>query len=582
MERHLAAILIADVVGYGRLSRIDEEGTRAHFQTDLQEIFEPRIAAHHGRLVKTMGDGILVEFRSMVDALRCAVEIQQQKAQVNELIPPERRLDFRIGINLGDILVEGDDIHGDVVNIAERLQGLAEPGGIAISAPACDQVRGKLPVGFASLGNQKMKSIAEPVQVYRVLIGAETASKTAGPRLIAEDDRKPPVIAVLPFENLSSDEGWTRLADGLSADMTGDLARYPDLAVISRQTMQSYRGSSDTRSVGRELNANYLLEGTLQAIGQHVRVAVQLVDARTGANVWSARFEELIDDFFVMQDKVTQSVINALAGTFGKLATIGREAARRKMPSNLDAYDCYLLGVELHDKFTTGTRAEAIRKLSRAVELDPNFARAWMMLGLAHAVEACYAFSPDSATSIKLWRECMETAVMLDPTDPMTRLFLGDLRGIDGDLSGAAEEHDRALALAPNNADVLSMLGASRALVCGNPAEACALAERALRLNPQAPSWYYAQLARAKFVAGRCEECLSALRQSPPDNPVTLMFRALCHASLGDVAQAQTIAKKIGVEFPTFTVENFIRTYPVTNPPALAAIKEGARLAGLY
>ncbi|MER8909266.1 hypothetical protein NKH99_16595 [Mesorhizobium sp. M0854] len=584
MERHLAAVLIADVVGYGRLSQIDDEGTRALFRTDLNEVFKPRIAAHHGRLVKTMGDGMLVEFHSVVDALRCAVEIQQQKAEVNVFKQPERRLDFRIGINLGDVIVEGDDIHGDAVNIADRLQGLAEPGGIAISATACDHVRGKVPIGFASLGVQKMKSIAEPVRVYRVLIDPATAGKILGakPRLSSGDDSKPPVIAVLPFENLSADDGWTRLADGLSADMIGDLARYPDLAVISRQTMQSYRGrASDTRSVGRELNADYLLEGTLQAIGQRVRVAVQLVDTRTGANLWSARFDESTDDFFLMQDSITQNVINALAGTFGKLANLGREVARRKPPSSLGAYDCYLLGVELHDRFTTDARAEAIRMLSRAVELDPGFARAWMTLGLAHAVDAFNAFTPDSATSVERWRECVEKALALDPTDPMTRLYMGALRAIDGDISGAAEEYDRALALAPNDADVLSMLASSRALVCGNPEEGCALAERALRLNPQAPSWYYAQLARARFVAGRYADSLSSLCQSPPDIPVTLMFRALCHALLEESAQAQSIARRIAVEFPRFTVENFIRTYPVTNPLALAAIKEGARRAGI-
>ncbi|MER8531114.1 adenylate cyclase, partial [Mesorhizobium sp. M1272] len=216
------------------------------------------------------------------------------------------------------------------------------------------------------------------------------------------------------------------------------------LAVISRQTMQSYRGrASDTRSVGRELNADYLLEGTLQAIGQRVRVAVQLVDTRTGANLWSARFDESTDDFFLMQDSITQNVINALAGTFGKLANLGREVARRKPPSSLGAYDCYLLGVELHDRFTTDARAEAIRMLSRAVELDPGFARAWMTLGLAHAVDAFNAFTPDSAASVERWRECVEKALALDPTDPMTRLYMGALRAIGGDISGAAEEYDR-------------------------------------------------------------------------------------------------------------------------------------------
>ena len=392
---------------------------------------------------------------------------------------------------------------------------------------------------------------------------------------VVDREGRPPVIAVLPVENLSGEENWARLAEGLSADLIAELARYRDLSVISRYTMRSYRGHmSDAR-----LHADYLLEGSLQALGERVRVAVQLIDSRTGASLWSERFDEAASDFFAVQDRVTHHVVNGLAGCFGKLASLGRDVARRKPPGNLNAYDCYLLGVELHDRFTSRSRADAIRMLSRAVELDPGFARAWGMLGVAHAVDACNAFTSDPTASVRQWRKCIEKALLLDPADALARIFMGNLRAIDGDIAGACEEHDRALALAPNDADTLAMLASRRALVCGNPEEGCALAERALRLNRQAPGWYYAQLACARFAAGRYGDSLTALRQGPPDAPATLMFVVLAQALLDDTTAASAVARRIAEEFPGFTVDNFVRTYPVTNPPALAVIREGARLA---
>jgi TolB-like protein len=399
---------------------------------------------------------------------------------------------------------------------------------------------------------------------------------------LSTDDSGPPVVAVLPFDNLSGDRRWNRLADGLSADIMVDLARYPDLAVIARQTMLSYTGRrDDVRCIGRELNADYLLEGTLQAATQQLRICVQLVDARTGVDLWTARYDQPVDDLFVMQDGVTRNVINVLASCDGKLANLRRDVARRKPPASLRAYECYLLGVEQHDKFTRESNLEAIRLLSRAVELDPGLARAWSVLGLVYAVNAYNAFSADPSVPIERWEACTEQALMLDPADCNARLCMGDLRAVQGDLAGAAEEHERALELAPNDADNIAMIAGSRALVTGHPQQCIALAERALRLNPHAPPWYYSQLGRASFVAGRYREALAAFRQSPPNSPGTLLFLAAGHAMLGEERQARKISDRLAGEFPTFTVEGFIRSFPVTNPTAIAAIREGARRAGL-
>ena len=367
MERRLAAVLIADVVGYGRLSQIDEEGTRARFQADLKEIFEPKIAAHRGRLIKTMGDGLLVEFPSVVDALRCAVEVQQEKAKRNAAAPPEQRLDFRIGVNLGDVIVEGDDIHGDGVNIADRLQALAEPGGVAISGTAYDQVKAKLPVGYASLGEQKVKSIAEPVRVYRVAAwtrrrparpsprrrdlrvmararqqprrssrswwparrawwqpwqtAGEAAQVTAAPR--PPDTR--PSLVVLPFDNLSDDNEQGYLADGITEDLTTELARIPGLFVISRNAAFTYKDKAvQPAQIASELGVRYILEGSIRRAGDDMRINAQLIDATTSGHMWAERFDGAWGEVFALQDKVIENVGQAL-----KLRLISGQERRR-------------------------------------------------------------------------------------------------------------------------------------------------------------------------------------------------------------------------------------------------------------
>ena len=333
-------------------------------------------------------------------------------------------------------------------------------------------------------------------------------------------------------------------------------------------------------SIGRELNADYVLAGTLQAAGQEVRIAVQLVDTGTGVALWTARYDRSAEDLFAMQDSVTESVINVLGTWCGKFAKLGREVARRRHPANLRAYDCYLLGIEACQKITPSSNREAIRLQSRAVELDPGLARAWAALGIVYSIEAFNAYSPDPANSSKRSKTCLEQAVQLDPADSLARICLGESHALYGDLKKCVEENEYALSMAPNNADTLAMSAGTRALVTGDARHGYELAKRAVRLNPHAP-WYHGMLGRCSFVLGLYRECLVAFRQVPPESPATLLFVAMAHAMLGENAQATKITARLASEFPHFTVENFISGFPVTNPPAIAAIREGAHRAGL-
>jgi TolB-like protein/DNA-binding CsgD family transcriptional regulator len=409
----------------------------------------------------------------------------------------------------------------------------------------------------------------------------EQESGQARPDGLPADNSGPAVVAVLPFDNLTADERWNRLADGLSADIIVDLARYPDLAVIARQTMLSYKGRrDDVRFIGRELNADYLLEGTLQAAAQQLRICVQLVDARTGVDLWTARYDRSADDLFAMQDMVTENVVNILASCCGKLAKLRRDVVRRKSTASLRAYDYYLLGVEQHNLYTHASHAEAVRLLTSAIELDPGLARAWTVLGLAHAVAAINAFTDDPSAAKERWRLCLERALALDAGDTHARICLAELRALQGDLDATEREYDLALAAAPHDADTLALLAGGRAFVTGDPWEGCELAKRAIGLNPHVP-WYYSMLGRSSFVVGLHRECLTAFNQAPADSPATLLFQAMAHAMLGEIPQAKKLADRLEREFPNLSAQGFIGAYPVTNPPAIAAIQEGARRAGL-
>jgi TolB-like protein/class 3 adenylate cyclase/tetratricopeptide (TPR) repeat protein len=626
-DRKLAAILAADVVGYSWLVGDDEAGTIARLRALRKELLEPLVAEYHGRVVKLMGDGALVEFASAVDAVECAVAVQRGVAEREAAVPPERRIAFRIGINVGDIIVEDGDILGDGVNIAARLEGLAEPGGVCTARNVYNQVKDKVELAFEPMGQHRVKNIAEPITVYRVLPGrakrrpASMASALRGRGTVgiavavmlvlavgaaaiwytfslpvseppvstaAGSGERPalplpdrPSIAILPFENLSGDPRWERFVGGITEDIITDLARHPDLFVIAHNSTEAYKAKGvDVRQVGRDLGVRYVLEGSVQADAGRVRVTAQLIDAATRGHLWAARYDQPEGELFAIQDEVVQKIANSVGEWHGQVARARLLVAKRKPPASLDSYDLYLLGIEQKHKFTKESEAEAIQLLARAVELDPDFARAWVGLAMAHFINASYGYSDDPPADMKRFRECIERALTLDPTEPMALIMMGDIRATRGDVTGANEEYERALAAAPGDAEMLALLS-TEALGTMEPERAAAFGRQALRLNPSAPNYYFLFLAYAEYARGAYREAIALLRQIPMDSPPPILFLALAHAQAGETEEAKHLAARLQTEFPSFTLDDFIRDYAVTSPAAIDLIREGATKAGL-
>ncbi len=369
VERRLTAILAADVAGYSRLTGIDEEGTHARLKEHLRVVVDPCIARHRGRIVKNTGDGLLAEFGSVVDALRCALHVQRGMAECNKSLPAESRIEFRIGINLGDVILDAGDIFGDGVNVAARIEALAEPGGICLSDDAQRLVRGKLDVAFEDAGEQRLKNIASPVRVYRVRPAGKAAAAAAPRPALALPDK--PSIAVLPFQNLSGDPEQEYFADGIVEDIITALSRFRNLFVISRNSSFTYKGRAvDVKQVGRELGVRYVLEGSVRKAASRVRITAQLIDAATGGHLWADRFDGALENIFELQDQVTERVVGAIAP---KLEQAEIERAKRKPTGSLDAYDYYLRAHATIHPWTRAGNEEALKLFYRAIELDPGF-----------------------------------------------------------------------------------------------------------------------------------------------------------------------------------------------------------------
>ena len=411
----------------------------------------------------------------------------------------------------------------------------------------------------------------------------ELASEIARPAegtTAAATEQGPPVLALFPIESLNEEQRWRRFADGLSSDICVDLARYADLPVIGFHTMKLLGNHPENYDDHvQAVGATYAVTGQVRADDRQVRLTIQLSETRSGLTLWSERYDRPIGDILALQDNLTESVVNALAGCFGKLAALVRSASRKKTRSNLHSYDYYLLGVEQLNRFSAEGNAAAIELLTRSLQLDPARVRAWIELAYAYSVQACNGYGVDLATTIGNWRSAIEQALRLDPTNPFAHTCLGDLKACLGDLKGAADAQAMALQHGKHSADTLALLAGSKALVAGDPDEAMALIEKALSLNPLAPPWYYGMLGRALFVTGRHAESLSALEHSSQESPNTLMFQAMAQAFVGQSSEAASTALRLKTEFPLFSVERFIAGYPVTNPPALQAVQEGSRLA---
>jgi adenylate cyclase len=371
--RRLTAILAADVAGYSRLMGADEEATHERVQAHLRELVNPKIGAHRGRIVKNTGDGFLAEFASVVDAVRCAVEVQRGMAKRNEGTPPESRIEFRIGVNLGDVIVEEHDIFGDGVNVAARLEGLAEPGGICISGTVRDHIGERLPYAFEDIGEQIVKNIARPVRAYRIAperVGSAVEPPPASPQPLLLPDK--PSIAVLAFQNMSNDPEQEFFADGIAEDIITALSRYPFLFVIARNSPFTYKGRAvDVKQVGRELRVRYVLEGSLRKAGNRIRVTAQLVEAETAKHVWAERYDRDLADVFAVQDEITEAVTIAITPA---IAEAEQQRAVRKPPGSLDAWAAYQRGLWHFNKVSADDNTLARKFFQQAVDLDPSFA----------------------------------------------------------------------------------------------------------------------------------------------------------------------------------------------------------------
>jgi adenylate cyclase len=561
MERRLSAILAADVVGYSRLMETDEAGTLIALKTHRRELIDPKITEHGGRVVKLMGDRVLVEFASAVAAVACASAIQQGMQARNAEVPEDRRIEFRIGINLGDVVVEGDDIYGDGVNIAARLEGLADPGGICISTNVQEQLTGKMDIAFEDGGEQTVKNIARPIGVWRWPAGA-TGQARPGPALPGK-----PSIAVVPFVNLSGDPEQEFFADGMAEDIITGLSRYRWFFVIARTSSFTYKGRAvDVKQISRELGVRYVVEGSVRKAGNRVRVSAQLIDARGGHHIWAERYDRDLDDIFALQDAITETIVAAIEPEIG---VVERERAGRKPPNNLDAWDSYQHGLShFHDDLTEDGRAEAKRWLHRACELDPDFAAAYADLAWMYTIDATLGLTDDPEAGLEAAAQAAEKAVALDAKDPGARVALGRVHILRNAYDRAIAEMEAALEL--NASFDRAYYGLGMALLYGGrPEDSIPRFEHAIRLSPRSPrSWTYPQLlACAYFNLGRYEDAVAwsekaVQKPNAPYMPFVHAAAALAHLGRIDEARAMLVeVKKRKPDFSTDTVRRTIGLY---------------------
>jgi adenylate cyclase len=497
--RRLAAIVAADVAGYSRLMGLDEVGT-ARTLREHRKVTDALVEKHGGRLVKSTGDGVLLEFPSVVDAVECAVAVQATMAQRNEGLPVDRRMLFRIGINLGDILIEGDDILGDGVNVAARLEGIAEPGGICVSSSAYEQVRGKVAAEFADLGEQRLKNIDRPVRVFAA------KSKDLGmvaPVLHSVSEPPPlpdkPSIAVLPFQNMSGDPEQEYFADGIAEDVLTTLSKIQQLMVIARNSSFVFKGQTrDIREIGRTLGVRYVLEGSLRKAGNRVRLTAQLIDSLNGSHVWADRFEGDLDDVFELQDRITQDIVAALEVrlTFGEQARVWR--ARSGSPL---VYEHFSKGRTLYLNFARLTHAQARSEFERALAINPAYAPALLQLGFTLIDQVRFGWAEDQATTYEAALECAARDLAADPNSFMAYMTVGYARLFQRRHEDALVAGEKAIALGPNSSDVYHMAGMFHEYA-GDFRKAAQYEEQAQRLSPLRRNESMMDEARARFHMG--------------------------------------------------------------------------------
>ncbi len=624
-KRKLTAILSADVKGYSRLMREDEEGTIRTLR-EYREAVANVIKQHRGRVVDSPGDNILAEFSSVVDAVRCAVEVQKELEGRNAELPAKRRMEFRIGINLGDVVEEEERIYGDGVNVAARVEGLADGGGICVSGTAYDQIGKKLSLGYEYLGEQTVKNIEKPIRVYRVLMEPEAAGKVIGeerprPRrwrwaavgggvvliivagvLVIWNSYLPspsvepasmermalplperPSIAVLPFENLSGDPEQEYIGDGITENIITGLSQIPDMFVIARNSVFTYKGKPvKIKQVSEELGVRYVLEGSVQKAGDRLRVTAQLIDALKGHHLWAERYDRELKDLFDLQDEITMKILTAL-----EVKLTGGEMARMRRPESFEVWGHLVRGTYLLNLGTEEDLLQARKHYEQVTELDPDYAPAWTALAWTHMIEASWGWSESPAESFKRSLELAQKSSTLDPSQAELHNLMSTAYFIQGQYDKAIAEGERAVALRPNYSR--SHLFMAQSLhYAGRPEEAIVHAKKAMRLEPYYPAWWLSQLAGPYEMVGRYDEAIEiwkqflerSLRGEYP--PIYAHERLVInYARLDRMEEARAHAAEILKIKPDYTVEFYRKTTPYKDQAYLESLVDLLRKAGL-
>jgi adenylate cyclase len=584
VDRRLAAIFAGDIAGYSRLMGADEEGTLHQLKAHRKELVDPKITEHRGRIVKTTGDGMLVEFVSVVDAVRCAVEIQRGMAERNSNVPAESCIQFRIGINVGDIISDDNDIYGDGVNVAARLEALAEPGGIMVSRNVYDQVRDKLSFGFEDMGEQTVKNIARPIGVHRISL-AESAAPLVGKSAAANSktelltDR--PSIAVLPFDNISGDPEQEYFADGISEDIITGMSKLRWFFVISRNSSFVYKGKAvDVKRAARELGVRYVLEGSVRKGGNRVRITAQLIDATTGNHIWADRYDGDLTDVFKLQDEITLKVVAAIEP---KLLEAEAVRSRARSPEDLGAWDLVMQANSVFWRITKTDIDAAIVILRKATELYPGYAPAYSMLAFAllfRAIPVGVARSQDQKDAAQLASRAAE----LDESDPWAHLALGWTAVAKRRTQDAVVEFQRALDINPNFAAAHGHLGATLAFD-GQADKAIPHLELALRMSPHDPGNFlvYRALAAAHYFAGSYSEAISFGHKAVQQRPGFIgchNFYIVSLAHAGQLDEARAALDRLKELQPEISLTWLEQNIPLT-PGPMGKFIDGMRKAGL-
>jgi TolB-like protein/class 3 adenylate cyclase len=575
VQRRLAAILAADVVGYSHLMEVDEAGTLARLKALRSSVFDPAVARNSGRVVKLMGDGALIEFASTVDAVTCALDIQKQVPESQPDVPDDQRIQFRIGINVGDVIVDGDDLYGDGINVASRIEALAEPGGIWISRSAADHVRDKIPIGIESRGSQTVKNIARPIEVYCLVAGGRAGLPQHPPAPGKTS------IAVLAFNNMSGDSDQEYFSDGISEDIITDLAKLSELHVIARNSSFVYKQSpAPLREVARQLGVRYVLEGSVRKAGNRVRVTAQLIDATTDGHIWAERFDRDLSDIFAVQDELTREIVAALKV---KLTTSEQERLGGRRSGDLDAYNHFLQGREQRWLHTPAGNAKCRALMAKVIEIEPNHAAAHAISAFCHVNDYANGWTADDQQSLLAGAHLARRAVELDDQETESHFAMGVVLAWSRELEKAFDCATRAIALSPSTTDA-RQLRARTQIFMGDPAGAVETLDIYMKLNPLYPEIALHFLADAYLSLRQFDLALSAIERRLQRNPRSATAHALLasiYGHLGRIEEGKAAWAKVPALDPDYSLERQRRILPFRNPEDFELRVDGLRRLGV-